>query len=204
MHSAPKLHLHLFFTLTLKWNIFLEDHRVGKKSLRCCKSVGCLALSTLAGPGLAPSPVKFGQCRCQGTSTGPGGSESQTHAARTRKCTRLYKASVHKKKAIEGLDWKAVGTHDGKEREAQRSGMQGLWMQFLTPWNNASAGSIQQPSISKTCNWGAGKPSVIFTEYSKPPGFYALFAEHNLPSSNAFFAIPMEKLPKCNEETSLW
>lgn len=117
---------------------------------------------------------------------------------------RLYKASVHKKKAIEGLDWKAMGTHDGKEREAQRSGMQGLWMQFLTPWNNASAGSIQQPSISKTCNWGAGKPSVIFTEYSKPPGFYALFAEHNLPSSNAFFAIPMGKLPKCNEETSLW
>lgn len=39
---------------------------------------------------------------------------------------RLYKASVHKKKEIESLDWKAMGTHDGKEREAQRSGMQGL------------------------------------------------------------------------------
>lgn len=54
-----------------------------KKSLRCCKSVGCLALFTLPDPGLAPSPVNAGQCRCQGTSTGPGGAESQIHAART-------------------------------------------------------------------------------------------------------------------------
>lgn len=80
-----------------------------------------------------------------------------------------------------------MGTHDGKEREAHCPGMQGLWMQFLTPWNNAPADSIQQPAISKTYNWGAEKSSVIFTEYHKSLGFYALFAEHNLPTNKAFF-----------------
>lgn len=102
------------------------------------------------------------------------------------------------------LDWKAMGTHDGKEREAQCSGMQGLRTQFLTPWNNAPASSIPHPPISKTYNGGAGKSSAIFTEYCKSLCFYALFAEHNLPSNKAFFAIPVGKFPKRSEETNFY
>lgn len=75
---------------------------------------------------------------------------------------------------------------------------------FLTPWNNAPAGSIQHPPISKTYNWGAGKSSVIFTQYCKSLGFYALFAEHNLPTNKAFFPILVGKFPKHSEETSFW
>lgn len=47
---------------------------------------------------------------------------TQQEHANAQDCIRL----LYIKKAIEGLDWKAMGTHDRKEREAQRSGMQGL------------------------------------------------------------------------------
>ena len=56
--------------------------------------------------------------------------EDQDHGNTCNKNTanaeiRLDEASVHKNE-IESLDWKEMGVHDKKGREAQLSGMQGL------------------------------------------------------------------------------